>query len=243
MSAISWTDHSFAPWFGCAKVSPACDHCYAEAWTLCFRKAGWGPHAARARSAASTWQGPLAWNRQAEREGAPRFLFCSELSDVFDNRAPAEWRADLWQLVRATPALVWLVLTKRPQNFRRMLPADWGAGYLNVWLGVTAEDQREAARRLPLLCRTPAARRFVSAEPLLGPLDLRPWLGAVSWMIAGCESAPGKRPGARETDLAWARALRDQAEAASVSFYLKQLVVGGKVRELPELDGRVWAER
>ncbi len=124
-----------------------------------------------------------------------------------------------------------------------MLPADWGDGYANVWLGVTAESQREADRRLPLLCRTPAACRFVSAEPLLGPVDLSPWLGAVSWVIAGCESAPGKRLGKRPTDAAWLRGLRDQCAAAGVAFWLKQLVVDGKLVELPTLDGRVWTER
>jgi protein gp37 len=245
MSAISWCDHSFPPWFGCTKVSPACDHCYAEDWTVRrFRKAVWGPHATRVRSAPSTWRKPLRWHRAVERGDPRRFVFCSELSDVFDNRAPDAWRADLWQLIAATPALVWLLLTKRPQNFRKMLPADWGAGYPHVWLGVSAENQREADRRLPLLCRTPAARRFVSAEPLLEDVDLSPWLGgSVSWVIAGCESSPGKRPGERPTDTAWLRSLRDQCTGAGTAFWLKQLVVDRKLVELPELDGEVWAQR
>jgi protein gp37 len=195
------------------------------------------------RTAKSTWAKPHSWNRAALRDGAQRFVFCSELSDVFDNRAPDEWRADLWQLIRATPALTWLVLTKRPQNFRKMLPPDWGDGYFKVWLGVTAENQREAARRLPLLCRKPAVRKFVSAEPLLEHVDLSPWLGDVSWVIAGCESASRKRPGERPTDLAWVRSLRDQCQAAGIAFWLKQLVIDGKVRETPELDGRAWTER
>jgi protein gp37 len=243
MSAISWTDHSFAPWFGCAKVSPACDHCYAEDWTVRrFHKAAWGAHAARVRSAPSTWAKPLAWNRKAVREQRRLFVFCSELSDVFDNGAPDAWRADLWQLMSATPALVWLVLTKRPQNMRRMLPADWGSGYPNVWLGVSAETQRETNRRLPILCRTPAARRFVSAEPLLGTVDLEPWLGAIAWVIGGCESLqPGKRPG-RLSDIGAVPSLRDQCQGAGIAFWLKQMVVDGKVRELPELDG-TWTER
>jgi Protein of unknown function (DUF5131) len=122
-------------------------------------------------------------------------------------------------------------------------PARLGRGYPNVWLGVTAENQREADRRLPLLCRTPAVCRFVSAEPLLGMINLAPWLGPVSWVIAGCESAPGKRPGKRPTDLAWIRSLRDQCQAADISFWLKQLVVDGMVSELPQLDGQRWSER
>jgi protein gp37 len=243
VSAISWTDHSFTPWFGCSKVSPACDHCYAEAWTLRFRKAGWGPYATRNPAAESAWQKPTAWNRRAGRAGQPVFVFASVNSDIFDNKAPVETRDRLWRSIRETPALVWLVLTKRPQNFRRMLPPDWGEGYPNVWLGVTAENQRETDRRLPLLCRTPAVRRFVSAEPLLEHVDLSPWLGPVSWLICGCESASGKRPGQRPTDLAWVRSLRDQCQAAGVSLWLKQLVQNGKLVETPELDGRAWTER
>jgi protein gp37 len=244
MSAISWTDYSFAAWFGCSKVSPGCDYCYAEDWTVRrFHKAGWGPHAERVPAVLSAWLKPYRWNRAAERGDPRRFVFCSELSDVFDNRAPDAWRADLWRLIAATPSLVWLVLTKRPQNFRKMLPPDWGEGYPNAWLGLTAENQREADRRLPLLCRTPAAQRFVSAEPLLGPVDLRPWLGPVSWVIGGCESAPGRRPGKRPTDPDWLRNLRDQCAAAGGAFWLKQLVVDGKVVELPELDGRAWTGR
>jgi protein gp37 len=170
-------------------------------------------------------------------------VFCSELSDVFDNKAPSAVRARLWRTIADTPRLTWLILTKRPQNFRRMLPPDWGDGYPNVWLGVTAENQREAGRRLPILCRTPAARRFVSAEPLLEAVDLSPWLGPVSWIIAGCESASGKRPGERPTDADWLRGMRDQCQAAGVAFWLKQMVVNGKVVEPPPLDGRTWTQR
>jgi protein gp37 len=242
MSAISWTDEAFAPWFGCTKVSPACDHCYAENWALHYRKAEWGPRAERIRSAASTWKNPFAWDRKASRLGRQLFVFCSELSDVFDNKAPDEWREDLWSMIRQTPNLVWLILTKRPQLARRMLPADWGEGYANVWLGTTAENQVEADRRLPVLCELPATRRFVSAEPLLGPVDFRPWLGPITWIIAGCESNQ-RRPGKRPTDVDWIRSLRDQCSDAGISFWLKQLVVDDKLVELPELDGRTWEQR
>lgn len=231
-----------------APRSPACDHCYAEHWTVTrFGKAGWGPRAERVRSAESTWKRPHAWNRKALRTGTRPFVFCSELSDVFDNQTPDSWRADLWALICETPALVWLILTKRPQNTMRMLPPDWGGGYPNVWLGVTAEDQREVDRRLPVLCDVPAKKRFVSAEPLLGEVDLGPWLnrasclGRVSWVIAGSESL-GKREG-RQTEIEWARYLRDQCAAAGAAFWLKQLAVSGRIVELPELDGRVWAQR
>ena len=141
--------------------------------------------------------------------------------------------------MRQTPHLLWLVLTKRPQNMARMLPGDWPLP--NVWLGVTAENGTEATRRLPILAATPAAGRFVSCEPLLGPVDLAPWLDRVDFVIAGCESRRART--GRPTDLAWVRALRDQCVADGVTFHLKQL--GGSDRRivhLPELDGQQWAE-
>src|SRR5262249_39234855 len=139
---IQWANHTFPPWFGCTRVSPACDHCYAEDWTVRrFHKAGWGPHAPRERSATSTWNQPLAFQRKAVRDGVRHRVFCSELSDVFDNKALESWRRDFWELVAKTPDLDWMVLSKRPQNFRKMLPADWPLP--NVWVGVTGENQRE----------------------------------------------------------------------------------------------------
>ena len=141
------------------------------------------------------------------------------------------------------PNLIWLLLSKRPQNFRKMLPVDWGSGYPNAWLGTTAENQTEANRRLPILCRTPAVRRFVSAEPLLEAVDLSPWLPSLDWVITGCESDPKSKRAGRHCDLAWVRSLRDQCLASGSAFWLKQLAVDGRVVELPELDGRIWTER
>jgi protein gp37 len=99
------------------------------------------------------------------------------MADVFDNRAPSVWRADLWQLIRATPAVDWFCLTKRPQNIAGMLPADWGDGWANVWLGTTTENQIEASRRIPHLVAIPAVVRFLSVEPMLEEIDLSRWLG------------------------------------------------------------------
>ena len=191
-TTISWTDRSFAPWFGCTKVGPACDGCYAEHLTATrFGKARWGPHAERVRSADSTWKQPLAWNRKAEREGTRPFVFCSHLSDVFDNQVPVEWRRDLFDLIRATPHLTWLLLTKRPQNIVKLAydamscpgPSPVDAEFVrmawprNAAIGCTVVTQAEADRDVPHLLRAKEALQpafaFVSMEPLLGAVNLR----------------------------------------------------------------------
>lgn len=182
-SKIEWTDHTFNPWIGCTAVSPACDHCYAEVSTPA-RALGvaWGPNAERRRTSEATWRQPLAWNRKAQREGRRFKVFCASLADVFDNQVPADWRADLWALIASTPHLDWLLLTKRPQNIAKMLPGAYVEQLVgrdlpawpwpNVWLGTTVENQAEADRRIQHLLAVPAAKRFLSMEPLLGPVDL-----------------------------------------------------------------------
>lgn len=234
-SNIEWTDHTFNPWIGCQKVSPGCDHCYAETWDargLQQRETRWGPHATRTRTGAANWRKPLAWDKAAEAAGKRARVFCASLADVFDNHASIsqEWRDDLWTLIYRTPHLDWLLLTKRPQNITRFMPpAVENCGiWPNVWLGTTVENQTEANRRIPHLLATPAAVRFLSCEPLLGPVDLEffmpdftAWLGTeagIKWVICGGESGPGARP--MHPD--WARSLRDQCQAAGVQFHFKQ---------------------
>jgi protein gp37 len=177
---IEWADHTFNPWIGCTKVSPACDHCYAEAQADRYWKAEGLWQGNRKRTSANNWRQPLKWNRDAaafrERTGEAPMVFCASLADVFDNQVPDEWRRDLWELINVTPKLIWLLLTKRPQNIRKMLPPSWlepsPYGWHNVWLGTTVENQEEADRRIPHLLAAPAAKRFLSCEPLLGPVDL-----------------------------------------------------------------------
>jgi protein gp37 len=236
-SKIEWTDHTFNPWIGCTKVSPACDHCYAEAWDARFKGERWGPHAPRTKTSAANWRKPIKWNREAQERGIRYRVFCASLADVFDNHKSIddEWRALLWFTIYLTPHLDWLMLTKRPQNIVKMLPEayglpEWGNGWPNVWLGTTVENQAEADRRIPHLLATPAAVRFVSAEPLLGPVEvigLREhfdewgnWRsgGGIQWVIVGGESGPGARP--MHPD--WARSLRDQCADAGVAFHFKQ---------------------
>lgn len=174
-TAIEWCDHTFNPAIGCTQVSPGCDNCYAK--TMMDDRYGrvkWnGPPI---RTSESNWKQPLAWNRKAERDGVRRKVFCASLADVFDNQWPVEWRTDLWRVIRETPDLDWLLLTKRPQNIASMLPGPitthpWP--WSNVWLGTTVENQEEADRRIPHLLAVPAARRFLSCEPLLGAINLR----------------------------------------------------------------------
>ena len=154
-SAIEWTDHSFNPWIGCTRVSPGCVHCYAE--TLADKRHGWvawGPKGNRKRTAPANWRKPLTWNRRAEREGVRYRVFCASLADVFDPHPsiPQEWRAELWALIQETPSLDWQLLTKRPENVMRMVPALWQVEFPpNVWIGTSVEDQERADERIPEL--------------------------------------------------------------------------------------------
>ncbi|MEL6758216.1 MAG: phage Gp37/Gp68 family protein [Pseudomonadota bacterium] len=174
-SNIEWTDATFNPWVGCTKISPACDNCYAEDWSKRFGDVEWG-NAPRRRTSEKNWNNPRRWNKQADEweaeHGRPRFVFCASLADVFDNQVDPTWREDLWKLIKECDRLVWLLLTKRPQNIAKMLPPDWGDGYPNVWLGTTVENQEIADRNIPHLMAAPAAKRFLSIEPIVGPIDL-----------------------------------------------------------------------
>ncbi len=271
-SKIEWTEHTFNPWIGCTKVSPGCANCYAEtqdkfrSWT----PDGWGKGKPRRRTSVANWLEPVKWNRQAavdqqnlvdgqiyrnenglEPYHRPR-VFCASLADWLDDEVPIEWLADLLALIHATPNLDWLMLTKRPQLWRRRINAamveldergenidscaltEWIAGNppANVWLGTSVEDQLRADERIPLLLEIPARVRFLSCEPLLGPVDLTMALEAfqtyapdlsrnpapVQWVIAGGESGSHARP--MHPD--WARSLRDQCAAAGVPFLFKQ---------------------
>lgn len=290
---IEWADHTFNPWVGCMKVSPACDHCYAERWAKRSGVVQWGPHAQRRRTSDENWRQPIKWARRAfvacpacgwrgmhtalRHESGAHFcpacgndewrlarmrVFCASLADVFDSAVPDSWRADLLNLIADTPDLDWLLLTKRIGNAHAMLSEAaarncmprWGSEmFSNVWIGATICNQEEADRDVPKLLAVPARVRFLSVEPMLGPVDLRPWLdrcdhgsrpgpGGVGgvmcaecvgsgdgctrlhWVICGGESGPGARPAHPD----WVRSLRDQCQAAGVPFFMKQM---GGVRD------------
>src|SRR6516164_5648851 len=170
-TGISWTDATFNPWIGCTRVSPACDHCYAARENN-HRKwvAGWGVGVPRHRTGTKTWGNPLRWNRNAEITGYRPRVFCASLADVFDNEVEQAWRDDLWQLLRETPNLRWMLLTKRIGNASKMLPPDWP--FPHAGLMATLANQEEWDRDFPKLMGVPAAWRGVSAEPLLGLIDI-----------------------------------------------------------------------
>ena len=196
-SKIEWTDHTFNPWEGCQKVGPGCDHCYAETRNARFgggQAINWGPGAPRRRTSAANWNMPLRWNAQHDafmvQHGRRQRVFCASLADVFDNEVDPQWRVDLFNLILSTPNLDWLLLTKRIGNAARMIedtlpasmkapPADHPLAWPwpNVWIGATVVNQAEADRDIPKLLAVPAARRFLSMEPLLGPVDLGAWIG------------------------------------------------------------------
>ena len=225
-SKIEWTHHTFNPWWGCTKVSAACKHCYAENWAKRVGAKVWGAKATRRFFSDTHWRQPVLWNRDAMAEQIRSRVFCASMADVFEKRRELDaWRDRLWALIKETPWLDWLLLTKRPENIGDLVPwtGDWPR---NVWLGATVESQRWVERRLPALLRHKSAVRFLSCEPLLGKIDLQDWLHGVAgddllpidWVIAGGESGGRARP----MHPNWVRFVRDQCVAASVPFHFKQ---------------------
>lgn len=218
-SPIEWTDHTFNPWWGCTKISQGCKHCYAETWSSRYGfEDVWGPNKVRRTFGEKHWKEPLKWNRLATESGTRVRVFCASMADVFENNPSVESeRIKLWRLIEQTPMLDWLLLTKRPENMLKFAP--WtGAWPQNVWAMTSVENQKEADRRIPELLQVPASVHALSAEPLLGRLNLRPWLDRIDWVIVGGES--GSK--ARQMRSSWARDLRDQCEEATVAFFFKQ---------------------
>lgn len=218
-SKIQWTDHTFNPWWGCARVSPACRFCYADTQASRYGFTLWRRNGPRRMLSDANWAKPHKWNRDAERAGTPAKVFCASMADVFEDHPDVtQARTRLWDTIDATPWLRWQLLTKRPENITRMAP--WGHTWPgHVWLGVSAENQRWADTRIPILAKIPAAVRFISAEPLLGPLDLTGYDVTPPWVIIGGESGSEARP----TEPEWIRSLVDQCRAAGAAPFVKQL--------------------
>lgn len=261
VTGIAWTDHTWSPWWGCTRVSVgdkgACVNCYAEALDKRVGGDHWGVGKSRREMSDKHWAAPLKWNA-AVPAGETRFVFPS-MCDPFDNEVPEAWRTRFFDLIRATPNLTWLLLTKRPPNMTWM---SVNAGGLppNAALGMTVVTQDEYARDMRHLAATKKWQKprftFLSIEPMMGPIDLttaprsegqghmRPLDGRfdferVDWVICGGESGPSPRP----MQIAWAQSLRDQCVAAGVPFFFKQW--GGRTPKAngKALDGREWCER
>ena len=255
-TGIEWTDHTFNPWIGCTKVSAGCANCYAKTRDdrhMLGPVSHWGPGAPRHITSAANWREPIRWAKAARAAGRRDKVFCASQADIFELEAPVAARQALWRLIGDTcDALDWQLLTKRPENILSVMCDDnLNLGFFELtrcWLGVSVENQAAADERIPLLLQTPAALRFISAEPLLGPVSLR-WknstdfdtphprhkmpepdecgrictdeydgLRELDWVICGGESGPNARPMLPE----WAESLRDQCEAASAAFFFKQ---------------------
>lgn len=212
-SGIQWTTHTWNPWQGCQKVSPGCDNCYM------FRdkkRYGQDPLVV-VRSKPPTFNAPRRWNREAEARGERALVFVASWADFFSREAD-EWRDDAWAVIRECPWLTFQVLTKRHARIASHLPADWGDGYENVWLGVSAEDREWWDRRVASLREVPARVRFVSLEPQLGSIEGASAAG-IDWVIVGGESGSDARP----FDVLWAREAIGICRRDGAAPFVKQL--------------------
>ncbi len=253
---IEWASHTFNPWWGCTKVSDGCKNCYAESFSKRTGNDVWGADAPRRFFGDKHWNEPKKWDYDAavaqedhatECRMDPTYgmhvkppekprVFCASMADVFEDRKDLIPHRDrLFKLIRATPNLIWLLLTKRPENIER-LSANWLFPQ-NVWLGTSAENQEWWDKRVPILMRIPVKTHFVSAEPLLGPIydmldDALP-----EWIIVGGESGPRTRP----VEPAWVHGIQEQC-AGRTAFFFKQW--GGRDKKAAgrELNGKTYSE-
>ena len=203
-SKISWTHHTWNPWWGCHRVSPGCEHCYAETFAKRTGHAVWGRTAPR-RFLRNPFAALVKMQHRAHHTGERHRVFIASMADIFEAHPEPEVRArqdairaELWALVPSLASLDLLLLTKRPQNVREMVPASWMADGFprNIWLGTTCEDQQRADERIPHLLDCPAAVRWVSYEPALGTVNFEPGL-TPRWK---CNCTPGCRDGAEVSD-------------------------------------------
>lgn len=267
-TSIEWTQrqrpdgtwmpgHSFNGWWGCVEAGAECDRCYARTFSHRLGKDLWGKDAPRRHASESYWKEPLRWNDAARKAGERHAVFAFSMGDIMEDRRDLdEARNRTWELIEKTESLDWLVLTKRPRGFAELTPPHWRLSPWwprNLWAGTTCGTKAGIARVQTLIDSTPGiAVRFISAEPLLEPLDfddrpldpastMGPWsiLDQIHWVIAGSESGHG----ARKTETDWVRSLRDQAAAAGSAFFYKQGAdARGRAISTPPLDGRVWRE-
>jgi protein gp37 len=233
-TGIQWTDATWNPTTGCTHVSAGCDHCYAETLSLRLQAMGSPKYAGGFNVALhpQTLDQPRRWQR-------PRRIFVNSMSDLFHAHVPAWYVDRVWDVMLDCPRHTFQILTKRPERLARytMARADLTAfPPAHIWVGTSVEDAR-VMQRATVLAHADAAVRFLSCEPLIGPLSDLP-LDGIHWVIVGGESGPHHRP----LDLDWVRDIRDQCLARGVAFFFKQ--VGGPTPKSGGrlLDGRTWDE-
>jgi protein gp37 len=262
-TTIEWTDVTWNPVRGCTKVSPGCAHCYAETFAERFRGVKGHPYEQGfdLRLVPEQLTKPLTWKK-------PRRVFVNSMSDLFQDGVPEAFILNVLSIIEKTPQHTYQLLTKRPARMLDVMRrhADWfqyavGAGsfltrFRHLWLGVSVENQHFADERIPLLLQTPAAVRFISAEPLLGPITFGDIVmpdgdhlntlfndgvhAGLDWVIVGGESGPGARP----FDLAWARSIIAECQAAGVACFVKQLganAVASGIGPVAKISG--WTNR
>ena len=220
-SKIQWTDYTYNEWISCTAISEACKFCYAEKFATRYGFSEWGPTAKRNRVSESTRKNPYRWGRKAIKENTRFRVFCSSLSDVFDDHESIhkEWRDNIFKSMRETSGgLDWLLLSKRPNNFIKYLPSDWSDGYKNAWLGVTIENKRRADERISHLINTPAYVRYISVEPIFERFELPDY--GINQIIIGGESGPISK--IRELDLNVVRYMIDQSKEKGIKVFFKQ---------------------
>lgn len=235
-SKIEWTHHTFNPWIGCTEVSPACDHCYARVLMQDrFKKAEWGKGKERVLASDAMWEKPFVWNRRAEKNGVRERVFCASLADVFDTEVPDEWRHRLFNLIRVTPHLDWLLLTKRAAKAASYYQSSGMPWPVNAWIGVTVESPKYL-NRLKAIEAIPAPVRFASVEPLLEPFSEKEAVELcrlADWVIVGGESGKDYR----EMPLSWARMIGYACEEVTLcdgkgaAFFFKQTAGKGEIPE------------
>lgn len=228
-SNIEWTNHSYNPWRGCLKISPGCKQCY-----MYREQERYGRNPRVVTRSKTTFYDPFKWKE-------PALVFTCSWSDFFIQEAD-DWRHEVWNIIKQTPHLTYQILTKRPENIVDRLPADWGDGWPNVWLGVSVENQ-DYIWRVDELDNIPAIVHFVSYEPALGPLNIEPelYFGKVDWLISGGESGNNPRP----ANLNWFRQIRDACQRFNIPFFHKQHGGNRKINGSwggRLLDGQEWSE-
>lgn len=235
---IEWAHKVWNPITGCNPVSEGCQNCYARRMANRLRgRCGYpADEPFRVTLHEERLDEPMRWRK-------PSRVFVCSMSDLFHKDIDTSFRVKVFDVIYQCPQHTFLILTKRPELMKFWLqingPIVGSKPFPNVWLGVTAENQEMVNKRIPILLQTPASKRFVSVEPMLGPVDLTNFIigpNRLDWVICGSETGPNRR----EACIEWIGDLCDQCEHAGVPFFLKQMEVDGKIVKMPKLNGKVW---